>query len=130
MITANVYEIVAFLLVIAFCILIIFAIPALLQIKKTAKAVEDLTQESKKSLEVLNGVLKKTGDKAGEVDALLKRLGEVSRSLGTTADIIGGNLKGPFITLISLIIGIQYGLKYFIKRSAEEKGGEDVKGQE
>ncbi len=129
MITANIYEITAFLLVIAFLILIIFAIPALLQIKKTAKAVENLSQESKKSLETLNGLLKSTSDKKGDLEALFRRLSDFSRSLGTTADIIGGSLKGPFITLISLIIGIQYGLKYFIKCSEEEKGGDDVKGQ-
>ncbi len=136
MITANVYEIVAFLLALSFLVLIIFAIPALLQIKKTAKSVEDLTLESRKSLEMLNGILKKTGDKTGELDALFKRLRELSTSLTAMTEIIGGNIKAPLITLVSLIIGLQYGFKYFVNHSDDtessnkDKGGENVKEQE
>ncbi|MFQ5427812.1 MAG: hypothetical protein ACE5EZ_02415 [Thermodesulfobacteriota bacterium] len=136
MITANIYEIIAFLLAAAFLILIIFAIPALLQIKKTAKSVEDLTTESRKSLEALNNLIKTTGDKAGELDGLFKRLSELSTRLSATAEMIGGNIKGPLITLLSLIIGLQYGFKYFMDHSQEGKekegegGGENVKGQE
>ena len=134
MITANVYEIVAFLLGVAFLLLVIFAIPVLLQIKKTARSVEDLTSESKKSLEILNNLLKTTGDKAGELDALFKRLRELSTRLSTTAEIIGSGIKGPLITLISLIIGLQYGFKYFMnhaeKDKEEKEGGDDVKAQE
>lgn len=137
MITANIYEIVAFLLAAAFLLLIIFAIPALLQIKKTAKSVEDLTAESRKSLEILNKLFKITGDKAGDLDGLFK---ELSARLGATAEIIGGGIKGPLVTILSLIIGLQYGFKYFIshcecdkekEEEEEEEGGEeDVKGQE
>lgn len=133
MITANIYEIVAFLLAAAFLLLIIFAIPALLQIKKTAKSVEDLTAESRKSLEILNKLFKITGDKAGDLDGLFK---ELSARLGATAEIIGGGIKGPLVTILSLIIGLQYGFKYFInhcecdKEKEEEGGEEDVKGQE
>ncbi|MFQ5480825.1 MAG: DUF948 domain-containing protein [Thermodesulfobacteriota bacterium] len=136
MITANVYEIVAFLMAVAFLILIIFAIPALIQIKKTAKSVENLTTESKKSLEMLNGILQTTGEKAGELEMLFKRLRELSTRLSIMTEIIGSNIKGPLITLLSLIIGLQYGFKYFIDHNAEQnsskedKGEDDVKGQE
>jgi len=140
MITADVYEIVAVILALAFLILIIFTIPVLLQIKKTAKSVEELSGESKKSLETLNGLMKKTGNTAGELDILVKKLKNLSTSLTGITELIGGNFKSTIATLISLIIGLQYGLKYFInnntektktgERAEEKQGGEDVKGQE
>ncbi len=139
MITADVYEIVAIIVALAFLILIIFAIPVLLQIKKTVRSVEEFSNESKKSLETLNGLMKKTGDTAGELDALIKRLKDLATRTSGTAELIGTNFKDTIVTLLSLIIGLQYGLKYFIKRSeaktsedktTEEKGGEDVEGQE
>ncbi len=136
MITANIYEIVAVILALAFLILIIFAIPVLLQIKKTVRSVEELSIESKKSLETFNGLMKKTGDTAGELDRLVKRLKDLSASFTGMSELISGNLKSTLITLLSLIIGLQYGLKYFINSSTaetkaeEKKGGDDVKGQE
>jgi len=136
MITANVYQIVAIILALAFLILIIFTIPALLQIKKTARSVEELSNESKKSLETLNGLMKKTGETAGELDKLVKRLKDLTISFTGVTELVSGNLKNAIVTLLSLIIGLQYGLKYF-RDSATEKtkekrqeGGADVKGQE
>jgi len=136
MITANVYQIVAIILALAFLLLIIFTIPALLQIKKTARSVEELSNESKKSLETLNGLMKKTGETAGELDKLVKRLKNLTISFTGVTELVSGNLKNAIVTLLSLIIGLQYGLKYF-RDSATDKakekkqgGGEDVKGQE
>ncbi len=150
MITANIYEVVALLVALAFLILIIFAIPALIQVKKTARSVEDLTGQGRKTLDTLNALLKKTGESAGELDALVKRLKDLSTRLSTMSELISLNVRSPLATLLSLVIGFQYGLKYFIKScedrdkkdgnkkegeskegESREKGGEeDVKGQE
>jgi len=136
MITANVYEIVAVILALAFLILIIFIIPVLLQIKKTARSVEELSSESKKSLETLNGLMKKTGDTAGEFETLVKKLRDLSASFTGMAEIVSGNFKNTIITIISLIIGLQYGLKFFMNSSetnsasTKKQGEENGKGQE
>ncbi len=132
MITANLYEIAALVAALALLLLIIFAIPALIQIKKTARSVEALTGESKKTLDTLNALLKKTGESAGELDVLVKKLKDLNSRLSSASEVMSGGLRNVLITLLSVIIGFQYGLKCFINSNEkkEEKGEEDGKGQE
>ncbi len=124
MITASIYEIAVLIIALAFLILVIFAIPALIQIKKTARSVEDLTGQGKKTVDALNDLIKKTSDRAGEVEVLVKRLKDLSTRLSTTAEFITLNIKTPLLTLLSLIIGFQYGLRQFMK-SAQDGGSEE-----
>jgi uncharacterized protein YoxC len=129
MITANIYEIAAFIVALAFLVLVIFAIPALIQIKTTARSVEEITGQSKKTIEALNTLIKKAGEGTGELDILIKRLKDLSNRLSTTAEFISLNIKSPLVTALSLIIGFQYGLKYFMK-STEEKCKKHAKDNE
>ncbi len=121
MITADIYEIAALIAALAFLVLVIFAIPALIQIRKTARSVDEITGQSRKTIDALNTLIKKAGEGTGELDILIKRLKDLSNRLSTTAEFISLNIKSPLVTALSLIIGFQYGLKYFMK-STEEKG--------
>ena len=103
------------------------AIPALLQTKRTIKAFEDLTLESKKTVETVNLIMNRAGERAEDLDDLVKKATDVSKKVVGLADSVVDTLKIPVITLLSTIIGAEHGLRrFFIKDKKEEGGGDDV----
>ncbi|MFQ5441366.1 MAG: hypothetical protein ACE5EB_01425 [Thermodesulfobacteriota bacterium] len=135
MITANIYQIVALVIALAFLILIIFAIPTLLQLKRTVKSFEELSTESKKSLGMLNNLLAKTGEHTGEVEEIFERVKHLGLKIINTAEFFVENIKSPLVTILSLVLGVQFGLKHFLRKEEKEEdekdGGEkDVDGKE
>ena len=65
-ITADVYDIAIFLIGLGFFIIAVALVPAILQLKRTFKAVEDLTQETRKTVEIVNFVGISLGKHKGE----------------------------------------------------------------
>lgn len=122
-ITANAYEVAALLVAIAFLVLVIMLIPTLMQARKTIRAVEELTLESKKTVENLNFIIKKAGEQAGGVEDVVIKLTEVGNKLAVLANLVVETIKNPLITALSMFLGIEYGLKKFFKK--DEKGGGD-----
>ncbi|HLC18688.1 MAG TPA: hypothetical protein VJM57_06725 [Thermodesulfobacteriota bacterium] len=126
MISADIYQIAVLLIALAFLILVVFTIPTLVQMRKTVRAVEELSSESKKSIELLNSILKRAGDQADDVEEVLKKVKEVGLKVIGLAELVVDNIKSPLITLLSLFLGFEFGFKRLIKR--DKKGGEgDVK---
>jgi len=133
MITANIYQIVALVIALAFLILVVFSIPTLLQLKRTVRSFEELSTESKKSLGILNNLLEKTGEHTGEVEEIFERVKNIGLKIINTAEFFVENIKSPLVTILSLLLGIQFGLKHFLKHEEkdEKDGGEkDVDGKE
>ncbi|MBI5588280.1 MAG: DUF948 domain-containing protein [Deltaproteobacteria bacterium] len=127
--SANIYEISVLLIAVAFVILVVAMIPALLQTKRTIKAFEDLTLESKRTVESVNQIIKKAGERAEDIDDVVKQATEVSRKVVGLADSVVDTVKLPLITLISTVIGAEHGFRSFFRRRKEEKeegGGDDV----
>jgi len=126
MISADIYQIAVLLIALAFLIFVVFTIPTLVQMRKTVRAVEELSSESKKSIELLNSILKRAGDQADDVEEVLKKVKEVGLKVIGLAELVVDNIKSPLITLLSLFLGFEFGFKRLIKR--DKKGGEgDVK---
>jgi len=130
MITANIYQIVALIIALAFFILVVFLIPTLIQLKKTVKSVEDLSRESRKSMELINSLLEKTGGPAGELGDIVKRVKSVGTKMIDIAEFFVDNLRSPLITILSLLLGVEFGVKHLLKKDGEIGGEEDVKTQE
>ncbi len=133
MITANIYQIVALVIALAFLILVVFSIPTLLQLKRTVRSFEELSIESKKSLGLLNNLLEKTGEHTGEVEEIFERVKNIGLKIINTAEFFVENIKSPLVTILSLLLGVQFGLKHFLKHEEHEEkdGGEkDVDGKE
>lgn len=128
--SANIYEISVLLIALAFVILVFATIPSLLQTKRTIRAFEDLTLESKRTVESVNKILERAGDRAEDLDDLVKQATDVSKKVVGIADSVVDALKIPLITLLSTIIGAEHGLRrFFIKdkeKKGEEGGGDDV----
>ncbi len=125
-VTADIYEIAVVIIALAFLVLVIAAIPMLLQLKRTIRAVGELSTESRKAVEVLTVLCKKTGDQVGDIEELVKRIKIVGLKATGIAEILLDNIKNPLIAILSMLLGIEFGMKRFIKK--DEKGGsEDVK---
>jgi uncharacterized protein YoxC len=125
--TASIYEISVLLIALAFVVLVLAMIPALLQAKRTIKAVEDLTLEGKKAVENVNFIVKKAGDRAEDIDELVKEAADVGKKVVGLADSVVDSVKIPIITLISTVIGAEHGIRSFFRRDKKEGGCDDVK---
>ncbi len=126
MVTASIYEIAIIITALAFLILVIAAIPVLIQLKKSMRSVEELTTEGKKTAEVLTSLFSKTNNQAGNLEELIKKVNVVGLKATGIAEILLDNIKNPLIGILSMLLGVEFGMKHLTKK--EKKGGdEDVR---
>lgn len=118
--TATLIELSIFLAAIAFFILVIYLIPAVIQLRGTAKAVEDFSQKGKEALENISLLVKRIDSQAEDAGDVIKRITQVGRKIVRLADIIVTQLNGPVITLASIIAGIEFGLRHFRKKEDDK----------
>ncbi len=123
-ISAELYEIAILIIALAFLVLVIVSIPALLQLKRTVKAVEELSKEGRKGVETLNGLLKRTGDQAGEFESVLHKFRDVGLKAGNLGELVVDSVRNPLVTLLSLLLGLEVGMKQLVKNKNEKNEGE------
>lgn len=123
-ITADVYDFAIFLIGLGFFIFVIALAPALLQLKRTFKAVEELTNETKKTVEVVNFIAKRTQDQVADFEELITRVKDLGIKVTGLGDIVVDNVKGPIISFLSFIFGAEEGFKRFFHRN-KKGGGKD-----
>lgn len=116
-------EISLFLIALAFFILVIYLIPTVLQIRQTMKALEEFAQQGKDAMGNINNLVKKTGGRAGEIGDLLRRLlvREGARKVLEVAGPMASKFRRPLITLTSLLVGINLGLRYLTKNKKKKE---------
>ena len=123
-ITADVYDFAIFLIGLGFFIFVIALVPALLQLKRTFKAVEELTNETRKTVEVVNFIAKRTQDQIVDLEELISRVKDLGIKVTGLGDIVVDNVKGPIISFLSFIFGAEEGFKRFFHRN-KKGGGKD-----
>lgn len=123
-ITADVYDFAIFLIGLGFFIFVIALVPALLQLKRTFKAVEELTNETRKTVEVVNFIAKRTQDQVADLEELITRVKDLGIKVTGLGDIVVDNVKGPIISFLSFIFGAEEGFKRFFHRN-KKGGGKD-----
>jgi len=124
-ITADMFDIAILLIGIGFFIFVIALVPALLQLKTTFKAVEDLTVETRKTVETVNFIAKKAEEQVSDIEELVKRVKDLGIKVTGIGDIVADNVKGPIISFISFLFGAEEGLRsFFHKRKKEKEGGD------
>lgn len=121
-ISADIFDLAIFLIGLAVLIFVLALIPALLQLKKTLKAVEDLTVESKKTVEIVNFIAKRTQNQVADLEELVSRVKDLGIKVTGLADLVVENVKSPLISILSVLFGAEEGFKRFFRR--EKKGGE------
>jgi len=118
--TVTIAELSIFFAAIAFFILVIYLIPLIIQLRNTAKAVEEFSQKGKEAMEDINLLIKKLNGQADNIGGVVKKAAEVGLKAVHLTDIVVNQLKGPVITIASIIAGIEVGLKYFRKKESDK----------
>lgn len=121
--TVTIGELSIFLAGIAFFILVIYLIPLIIQLRNTAKAVEEFSQKGREAMEDLNLLVRNLNGPAEDIGGVVKKAAEVGLKAVNLTDVVVNQLKGPLITISSIITGIEFGLKHFKKK----EGDKDVK---
>lgn len=121
--TVTIAELSIFLAAIAFFLLVVYLIPAIIQLKNTARAVEYLSQRGKETMEDISSLVKKLNGQAEDIGGVVKKATDAGLKAAHLADIVVNQLKGPIITLSSVIAGIEFGLKHFKKKGGDEDVG-------
>lgn len=121
--TVTIGELSIFLAGIAFFILVIYLIPLIIQLRNTAKAVEEFSQKGREAVEDLNLLVRNLNGPAEDIGGVVKKAAEVGLKAVNLTDIVVNQLRGPLITISSIISGIEFGLKHFKKK----EGDKDVK---
>ena len=119
-ITLGVVEIAILIVALAFLALVITLIPTLLQLKRTIKAVEELAGESKTAGMSINHIIVKAGEQVEDIEELTRRVKEVGAKVIDLLEMVVDTVKNPLITLLGLIIGVEFGFKKLFKRDKKE----------
>jgi len=119
-ITLGVGDIAILIVAIAFLALVFALIPMLLQVKKTVKAMGDLAGESKTTVTNLNNIITKTGEQTKDLGELTAKIKEVGMKLVNLIEMVLDTIKNPLITLLGLLLGIEYGFKKLCKKDKKE----------
>jgi len=124
-ITADMFDLAILLMGIGVFIFVLALVPALLQLKRTFRAVEELTVETKKTVETVNFIAKKAEEQVSDIEELVKRVKDLGIKVTGIGDIVADNVKGPIISFISFLFGAEEGLRsFFHKRKKEKEGGQ------
>lgn len=118
--TVSLAELSIFIIAISFLILVISAIPALLQLRQTAKALQEFTDEGKRLVADVKEITQKVNGQVGEMEEAVKKVKEASLKAAGVAGAVADAIKKPAVTLA--IAAIMFGIKHFRKG-----GGKDVR---
>jgi len=116
------YEIAALLVAISVSALAISTIPAVLQIKRTFKAIEDLSLETKKLVETLNDILQKVDCGVTAFEETAARIKQTGEHISDVIDSFVENIKKPLEIVAIVLSSIEYAFKLFFGKE-RKKGG-------
>lgn len=125
-ITLGVGEIALLIIALAFLVLVAAMIPALLQLKKTVKAMEDLATESKSAVANVNSIIVRASGQIEDMEELAKKAKDVGIKIVDLLETVLDTVRSPLLTLVSLIVGVEFGFRKLLKRDKKKdaKGGE------
>lgn len=118
--TVSFLDLSLLIIAIAFLILVIFAVPTLLQLRKTAKSLQEFSEEGKIFLGDAKEITSKINEHLGSMDEALTRVKDVSMKATSLVEVVVDALK-PMVTYAGILAAIVFGIKQFKKG-----GGEDV----
>ncbi len=122
---SSIYEIAVILAAIAVSALAVFAIPAILQIKKTIKAIEELSLETKKAVETLDGILKKVDAGATVLEETINRASQTGERITEVIDSLIENVKRPVTAIGGILFAIECASKVLFRKESKKGGVEN-----
>lgn len=137
--SADIYELAVLFIAFAFIALVIAAIPMITQMKrtfrsleelstegkKTVKSLDELTGEGKKAFEIINRFLTRTSEQTDDLEELFAKFKQIGFKIANLAELVVDGIKSPLITIMSLLMGVEFGMKRFIKKNTEGGSGNE-----
>jgi uncharacterized protein YoxC len=117
--TVSLAELSIFIIAISFLILVVSLIPAIIQLRQTAKAVQDFSEEGKRVLEDVKEITHRVNGQVGDMEEAVKKLRDVTLKATGVAEIIVDAIKGPVVKIAGVMAGVKFGLKHFRKGGKE-----------
>src|SRR4030066_2509876 len=113
--TVSLAELSIFIIAISFLILVVSLIPAIIQLRQTAKAVQEFSEEGKRVLEDVKGITHRGNGPVGDVEEAVKKLRDVTLKATGVAEVVIDAIKGPVVKIAGVVAGLTFGLKNFRK---------------
>lgn len=117
--TITLTELSLFLIAIGFLMLTVYLIPAIIQLRQTAKSIQELSEDAKKVLKNSIPVINKVSGQIDGIGDAIEKCKIVCRRLPDIAEVVTRQVKKPFVVVAGLAGGILYALK-----SLKRKGGD------
>lgn len=122
--TITISDLSIFFIAIAFFILALYLIPTIIQLRKTAKAMEEFSQDGKEVFKDISLLLKKVNNQSEDAAQVIKKITDVGLKAAYLVDMVLTQVRGPIIAIASIITGIEFGFKHLIKRGGNKDVGQ------
>ncbi|MBI4745973.1 MAG: DUF948 domain-containing protein [Deltaproteobacteria bacterium] len=117
--TVSLAELSVFIIAIAFLILVVSAIPALIQLRQTGKALQEFSEEGKRFLSDLKEITHRVNGQVSDMEEAVKKLRDVTLKATGVAEVVIDAIKGPVVKIAGVMAGLTFGLKHFRKGGKE-----------
>ena len=117
--TVSLAELSIFIIAISFLILVVSLIPAITQLRQTAKAVQEFSEQGKRVLEDVKEITHRVNGQVGDMEETVKKFKDVTLKATGVAEVVIDAIKGPVLKMAGVMAGITFGLKHF--RKGEKK---------
>ena len=117
--TVSLAELSIFIIAISFLILVVSLIPAIIQLRQTAKAVQEFSEEGKKVLEDVKEITHRVNGQVGDMEEAVKKFKDVTLKATGIAEVVLDAIKRPVVKMAGVLAGLTFGLKHFRKGGKE-----------
>ncbi|MBI3813271.1 MAG: DUF948 domain-containing protein [Nitrospinae bacterium] len=109
--TVTLTELSFFLIAIGLLALVVYLIPAIIQLRQTLKTVQELSEESRKVLKDTIPVINKVKGQLDGIGDTIEKFKTVGKRLPDIANIAAAQVKKPLVVAAGLAGGIIYAIK-------------------
>lgn len=109
--TVTLTELSVFLIAIGFLMLVVYLIPAIIQLRQTARSIQELSEEARGVLKETIPVIDKVRGQIDGIGDAVEKFKAVGSKLPYITEAIAKNVKKPFVVAAGIVGGILYTLK-------------------
>ncbi len=113
--TVSLWELSLFIIAVAFVILLVTAIPALIQLRRTGRALQEFSEDGKELLADLKDITRTLNGSANDVNDAVGRIRDVTLKATGVAEGVIDAVKAPLYKMAAVMAGVTYALKHFRK---------------
>jgi hypothetical protein len=113
--TVSLAELSLFIIAIAILILVVSLVPALIQLRRTARALQELSEDGKRVLADVKEITLMVKNQVSDMGDAAHKVREVVLKATGIAGVLVDGIGGAALKIVGLIAGLTFGLKQFGK---------------